>query len=274
MMIVLQDLEIVECIARDRIYKVRHKETNEEFVMKQYKREGRDIRQWSACTRCIDIDHPRIIKHVAQIYEPTKNYLIMEYGGFNLEKYLSIFREHLQIKHMLTMMFQMAEAVDALHMRNLAHCDIKTSNFVAQSETDVKMIDFDYVKCLSAPSRKQFPGTLEYMAPEVMALTEVTRASDVYSLGVTFFEMLEGTTPFFKRGRGDYPMVDNRQYKRIYTRILGAKMRSDWINKLTTAVPKELAKLLEQMMNPIIEERPTIVQVGLRLNFIYQTVVN
>ncbi|MGH2673941.1 MAG: protein kinase domain-containing protein [Actinomycetota bacterium] len=107
----------------------------------------------------------------------------------------------------VTIMLQVAGALDAAHDRGLVHRDVKPANILIASgegvepEGHVYLTDFGLAKQVAAAGTaltKQglFMGTLDYVAPEQIQGQEVDRRTDVYSLGCVVYECLTGTTPY------------------------------------------------------------------------------
>ena len=95
---------------------------------------------------------------------------------------------------------QLAEAVDYAHQYGVVHRDLKPANILFDDRGQPKVADFGLAALMDEESRLtrhgDLIGTPAYMSPEQAAGESVTKSSDVYSLGVVLFELLEGTPPF------------------------------------------------------------------------------
>lgn len=135
-------------------------------------------------------------------YNKTENlcYLSMEYAP---EGDLRQFRERsggissMQAERFL---LQTAEALDYIHAAGIIHRDLKPENILVLNEKQARLGDFGTARLPGETSSleelKNGVGTMDYMAPEVLEGKKCTHQSDVYSLGVTFYEMLSGRHPF------------------------------------------------------------------------------
>jgi hypothetical protein len=98
---------------------------------------------------------------------------------------------------------QIAEALGAAHERGMVHRDIKPQNVLLDDAGEVKVTDFGIALAASSTSisrTNQVFGTARYMSPEQAMGEVVGPQSDLYSLGVVFYEMLTGTAPFEVEG--------------------------------------------------------------------------
>jgi serine/threonine protein kinase/phage shock protein PspC (stress-responsive transcriptional regulator) len=95
---------------------------------------------------------------------------------------------------------QMLAGLATAHSAGIVHRDIKPANVLRGPDGTYKLTDFGLARSLereqSLTATGSIIGTLHYMAPEVAAGEEATASSDLYSVGVTLYEMLAGTTPF------------------------------------------------------------------------------
>jgi serine/threonine protein kinase len=114
---------------------------------------------------------------------------------------------HLEVKLALEIVSQVVAGLAAVHKQKLVHRDIKPSNIMVSLEeggaVTAKIIDLGLAKSLDEPSSQTaistpgaFAGTPEFASPEQFAGVPVDIRSDLYSLGVTLWEMLTGKTPF------------------------------------------------------------------------------
>jgi len=154
----------------------------------------------------ISFDHPRIV--VTQGYGLTtqgEQFLVMEYlEGPGLNS-LIVGRSKLLDGNRLTLMRQAAEALQVVHDAGYIHRDICPRNYVCAADaTWLKLIDFG----LTVPARPEFmqpgirTGTPNYMSPEVVRRKHTDQRLDIFSFGVSMYEMFAFELPW-QRGSGD-----------------------------------------------------------------------
>jgi serine/threonine protein kinase len=128
-------------------------------------------------------------------------YLSLEYAPeFDLRKFTA--KKGGKLPPALAELFlrQAAEALDFIHHVGIIHRDIKPDNILVMSEKEIRLADFG-VAILpgdepSSSEAQAGVGTMNYMAPEVLEGDACGKSSDLYALGVSFYEMLAGTHPF------------------------------------------------------------------------------
>eukprot|EP00429_Kryptoperidinium_foliaceum_P064660 CAMPEP_0176055340 /NCGR_PEP_ID=MMETSP0120_2-20121206/27549_1 /TAXON_ID=160619 /ORGANISM="Kryptoperidinium foliaceum, Strain CCMP 1326" /LENGTH=503 /DNA_ID=CAMNT_0017388831 /DNA_START=58 /DNA_END=1565 /DNA_ORIENTATION=- len=149
----------------------------------------------------LSVDHPHIVRLLA-VYETDRHvYLVMERltGGEVLQR-LNRKRCFSECEA-ADVMRQMVSAVAYLHGEGVVHRDLKLENFLYEREDSgfVKLIDFGFSRFFDVSSWEKMrdsPGTLTYVAPEVLAQSYRCSACDMWSLGVVAFTMLSGCMPF------------------------------------------------------------------------------
>jgi predicted ATPase/tRNA A-37 threonylcarbamoyl transferase component Bud32 len=123
-------------------------------------------------------------------------------GGSSLSS--QMLDSRLQLSEALKVALTISDALGTVHGRGMVHRDVNPSNIVRNVDTgQVKLIDFGLATTLTRQAAEasavgQLVGTLRYLAPEQSGRTEglVDARSDLYSLGVTMYEMLTGRVPF------------------------------------------------------------------------------
>jgi serine/threonine protein kinase len=153
------------------------------------------------------VRHPNVAS-VFHLGRTGQNYFYaMEFvAGETLENLIKR-SSRLEIKLAMEIATQVAAGLAAVHKQNLVHRDIKPSNIMVSVEeggaVTAKIIDLGLAKSLNEPGAQTaistpgaFAGTPEFASPEQFAGLPVDIRSDLYSLGVTLWEMLTGKTPF------------------------------------------------------------------------------
>jgi serine/threonine protein kinase len=163
--------------------------------------------------------------------------MVMEFvEGVTLAELLKRQNAPLPYKKALPILKQILEAVGYAHQNNIIHRDIKPSNVMITQQGEVKVTDFGLVKFQHGPETTMtlYPiGTLLYMPPEqVKNSAKVDRRSDIYSVGMTLYEMLAGRTPIAT----DLAQVD------IFNAILAGQFPAP--TQFNPAIPPALSKIV------------------------------
>ncbi|MEU8261787.1 serine/threonine-protein kinase [Micromonospora sp. NPDC048999] len=127
------------------------------------------------------------------------DYLVMEFvEGEPLSRRIEA-AGRLEVAETMSIVAQVAQALDAAHTRGIVHRDVKPSNLLVQENGTVVLIDFGVARSTdvtSITSTNAVPGTALYMAPEQAAGRPVSGATDVYALGAVTYCCLTGSPPF------------------------------------------------------------------------------
>jgi len=104
----------------------------------------------------------------------------------------------LPVKRVLHVIASVAEALDYAHHQGVVHRDIKPANIILQDDDQVKVADFGIARVISSSKTQTgvIFGTPNYMSPEQVAGKKVDGRSDLFSLGVVFYELLSAKKPF------------------------------------------------------------------------------
>lgn len=150
--------------------------------------------------------HPNIVRCFG-VNGSTR--LLMEYlEGPSLHQLVkSRPKRRLGINDALRISIYVGAALCHVHDRGVLHLDVKPSNIVVEKGRPI-LCDFGIARWQAAPRPSSVTGTEGYVAPEECRLEEITPAADIFSLGVTLYELLTGHMPFPEKGDGEsYPQL-------------------------------------------------------------------
>ena len=141
--------------------------------------------------------HPNIVNVYDVGDEDGINYIVMELvDGITLKKYIEK-KSRLSVKEAVSIAIQVAMGLEAAHNNNIIHRDIKPQNIMISKEGKVKVTDFGIAKAATSNTiTSNVMGSVHYTSPEQARGGYSDAKSDIYSLGITLFEMLTGRVPF------------------------------------------------------------------------------
>jgi serine/threonine protein kinase len=202
-----EDFEVMSRLGRGafgEVFKVKQIATGEVLAMKVLDKEQyfkNSLVRYAKAERnvLVMLNHPFITRLHYAFQTDSKLVLLMEYcAGGDLSKLL-LKHKRLSETAALNCICELILALEELHQHNVIYRDLKPENILFDNQGHAKITDFGLSKELeedSDPMAKTFCGTISYIAPEVIRRRGYTKAIDWYTLGVVFFEMLEGRTPY------------------------------------------------------------------------------
>ncbi|MCE2989225.1 MAG: protein kinase domain-containing protein [Burkholderiales bacterium] len=144
------------------------------------------------------LSHPNIVGVYDAVVDGEQQYIVMEYvGGGSLKKFCSE-TNLLPLRQAVLVVFKACRALDYAFQNGVIHRDIKPQNILLSDRDDIKISDFGTAQISQATHTQidGFVGSPAYMAPEQINEEPSSVQTDIYSLGVTMYELLTGRLPF------------------------------------------------------------------------------
>ena len=190
--------------------------------------------------------------HIVQVYDHFKEgnsyYIVMEYvDGINLDSLIKN-REKISTNAAILIFHEICKGLKYAHDKGVIHRDIKPANILISKDGQVKIVDFgiattDKTEDETLTRTGAIMGTPSYMSPEQISdSSKVYKESDIYSIGVVFYEMLTGIKPFPSTYNGE-----------TITKISKGKYKNP--KKLNPDIPTICKRIIKKTMNPKINKR-------------------
>ena len=184
--------------------KIPHPEMEADVVLYDRFQREQDIGQ--------KLDHPNVMKvmpndHASQVY------MVMEWVDGRLLRQILMEKRKLPIERAVDLTKKISDALDYVHRHGVVHRDLKPENIMVDDEDHVKLIDFGIAghegsRRLTFAKLSQLMGTPDYISPEQVKGKRGDGRSDIYALGVMFYEMLTGKVPF--QGPNAFAIMNDR----------------------------------------------------------------
>ena len=169
---------------------------DDEMALERFKREA------GAVTK---LSHPNIVDVYDVGDDGDKHYIVMEYvKGYTLKQLIKK-RGPIPVREAVWVMRQLAGALMEAHRNNVIHRDVKSQNVLIKDDGTVKLSDFGIAvanDAMQITHKNAVLGSVHYLAPELSRGKQATMQSDIYSLGIVFYELLTGDVPF----KGETPV--------------------------------------------------------------------
>ena len=184
------------------VYKGRDQMLNRYVAIKVLKREYKEdanfVRKFrSEAQAAAGLIHPNVVN----VYDVGEDrglyYMVMELvEGITLKEYIER-KGRLSHKETISIAIQMCSGIGAAHKAEIIHRDIKPQNIIISKDGKVKVTDFGIAKALSSNTvSTNAMGSVHYTSPEQARGGFSDQRSDIYSIGITLFEMVTGRVPF------------------------------------------------------------------------------
>lgn len=192
------------------------------------------------------LSHPNIVKVYNHGTIEGRPYIANEYiKGQNMKDMLD-FRSAIPIAEAVSYMLQLTSALYYAHQHNIIHRDIKPQNIYVMPDGTIKLGDFGIAQAEgiddSLTKTTDIVGSVHYLAPEISQGRPASIQSDIYSAGVTFYEILTGHVPFDK----DTP---------VNVAVAHVKEKFPPVKKYLPNCPKEIEKIIAKATKKNFNER-------------------
>ncbi len=187
------------------------------------------------------LNHPNIVIVHDAGEEDGNYYIAMEYLRGRTVKQILSQENRLALKPVVFIVAQILRALSYAHERKIIHRDVKSSNVMWTDDKVIKLMDFGLAKVVEEVKASQTvaSGTPYYMSPEQTLGSTIDHRTDLYSLGITVFEMVTGRLPF----------ADGQAaYHHVHT---PAPDPGDYVND----IPESLSNLILKLMSKNPDDR-------------------
>lgn len=192
------------------------------------------------------LSHPNIVQIFDAGEEHDLAYIAMEFiQGHDLTRYVKKGQTPLSVSEAIRFAAEAAEALDYAHSNGIIHRDIKPANMMlVEASRSIKLMDFGIARIADSSKTKtgMVLGTPSYMSPEQLSGQRVDGRSDLFSLGVTLYQLLTGSLPFTADSMAT-----------LMFRIANEPHAP--LSSLRPELPPELSRLLDQVLAKSLDQR-------------------
>lgn len=184
------------------VYKAKCHKLNRYVAIKVLKQEFSDDKSFVSKFRveaqsAAGLSHPNIVNVFDVGEDNGLYYIVMELiEGITLKRYIDR-KGQLSVKEAVSILIQISQGIEAAHNNHIIHRDIKPQNIIISKEGKVKVTDFGIARAASTNTiSSNAMGSVHYISPEQAKGGFIDEKSDIYSLGITLYEMITGKVPF------------------------------------------------------------------------------
>lgn len=224
-------------------------------------------------TRLLELSHPNLIRifdfgtirHASEDRFLRRKFFTMEFlSGTDTLTWIAHRVERERREEMLELlMLQTLSVLAYVHREGIIHCDVKPQNLLLADESEaeelpvVKLMDFGFSSKYNDVLDHPIRGTLEYTAPELLSGETFDHRIDLYSLGATFFHLLEGRCAFEAR----HPIELAKKIVSEEVSYASDSPLQSVIRGLMEKVPARRFPTAEAAARALVEKRPTLVPI-------------
>jgi len=145
--------------------------------------------------------NPNIVSYYGTCIKENELFILMDYCGVgSIKDYMTLAKECCDEDEIAVISRETLKGLIYLHSKNIIHSDIKSANILLTEEGQVKLADFGVSTQLrrgaTVVEQTSFVGSPKWMAPEVILMEGYSNKADIWSLGITVIEMVEGSPPY------------------------------------------------------------------------------
>ena len=241
-----------------KVYKATYTDTGEIVAIKiPYEHllndEGFINRFFQETDKYKELNHPNIVKVYDALSNEDSIYMIMEFvDAMTLRELLRLSGiSNMDVLWAINFVIKVCEGLNYLHSRRIIHSDIKPENLMVSPESNVKIMEYVTVKSVDqiGPTKGGFfAGSPHYMPCELLSKDGGDERSDIYSLGVVFYELITGNVPF----SGSNPLIIMKKHK---------EEEPIPPRKIVPSIPEEIEKIVLKMLAKAPRDRFSSVRV-------------
>ncbi len=237
------DYELVGKINRGgiaEIHKARHGADGAVYALRimlpEVVKTSRNIRFFLGGAEIVrHLNHPNLVRVLDVILNKEMPCVVMEYVEGNNLKHCLLHDLPVVSERPFEILLQVAHGVQHLHANRVLHRDIKPENILISQKDEVKIADFSLaVRIEKGPLvSRVISGSKSYIAPERILLNKYDERADIYSMGITAYELLTGRLPY--TGASD---------QEVLSKHVNHRVRPPSIRRLNPSVPPELERIV------------------------------
>src|SRR4051794_2885301 len=198
------------------------------------------------------LEHPNIVRSLASTEVDGELVMVLEYLDGKTLRRAILDQGRFSWQETIWMVAQIASALAAAHGQEppIIHRDLKPENIMVLESGGVKVMDFGIAKVIEAMNQTntQSVGTLQYMSPEQIDAHTLDHRSDLYCLGLIFYELIAGTAPF--------QSASPRQLLNLQCTAEPPKLPDE----VRVGLPRGVEQLMFQLLEKAPEDRPFLAQ--------------